>query len=477
VDSLHGIVFKKEDNRVVRFANKVYRFLNDKGNENVLLIMPNDNDGFKLAGNILSQSMEALQSSEDCLLFLADGGTLKTKTAQNFASSSIVQYRYCVNISGKLLTKLGRAKKRDLRPLDVKSPIIMGSPTFFAKCRHQNKISFNGSRINLNILGVSRLLTVRRAIIYSKYLFQASRDSKLYTIAELRRSSIPITYIGTDADDLAIDMIQKTLLTENVFGFTNETLNKLGSKMTPKVDFKSIGYAPASLNPGIKVPDPFSDCDAMFANAQKILESNRQSNYELSSRQTYALRKAMSIYRLLKASSVPALDVKYYSDRANVLHELQNEFARIARQVANEPSLMEAAMNIETAIALSLKKVQTNAKSDSIKNFINQNKAVMLVTWSKPEAEVAKNFFGVKTCSTKHLETAEHLLFGGLWSTWRFLDAIRQANPVKVDVIGWEGEVEEYTEFCERYAKASNFLYNRALEVDRKISGVNEKSK
>lgn len=462
-------VFKR-DNPVVRAATKALQFLANKGSENVLLIMPNESDGFKLAGNVLDKSMKMLESVQDCLLFLADGGLLKTIAAQNVSFTSIVQLRYCFSISGKLLTKLGPAKKRELNPREVGYLIIMGSPTYFSKLRHRGEITFEGNKIKLSILGAERSFRLRRAVIFSDYLFQASPRSKLFTIGELRKYSIPIVYIGTDADYVSIEVIQKALLTENVFGFTNESLNRLGSRLEPKLDFRVLGYSPFILNEAQGVPDTFSECDEMFRSARELLEQPERSDPEDATKLKGIFRKSRSIYKLLKSSSVPPLEVKYYSDRANHLTELRSDLSKMIGKLDDKPNLWQAAMNIETAVALCLRKLEDTTKSIAVRKFLERNKNTTLITWSRPEAEFAKTFYGVRTCSTKLVETSDSLLFGGLWSPWRFFDAIRQANPSKIDLIGWQGEVDEYNDFRVRYSKASDFLYNRALDVDRKIA-------
>jgi hypothetical protein len=460
----------RRDSPVLRAATKACHFLANTGSENVLLIMPNENDGFKLAGNILGQSMKMIESAQDCLLFLADGGLLKTISAENVSFASIVQLRYCFSVSGKLLTRLSRVKKRELNAREVGSLIVMGSPTYFSKLRHRGEITFEGNKINLSIMGLKRTFRLRRAVIFSDYLFQASPRSKLFTIGDLRKYSIPIIYIGTDADYVSIEIIQKAMLTENVFGFTNESLNRLGQRLQPKLDFKSLGYSPFILNEGQGVPDTFSECDEMFGSARELLEQPERSDPEDAAKLKGIFRRSKSIYKLLKSSSVPPLEVKYYSDRANHLQELRSELVRMIGKLDNEPTLSQAAMNIETGVAMCLRKLEDKSKSNAVRKFLEMNKDATLMTWSKPEAEFAKGFYGARTCSTKLVEPSDNLLFGGLLSPWRFFDAIRQANPIKIDLIGWQGEVDEYNEFRSRYSQASEFLYNRAVDVDRKIA-------
>lgn len=109
-------------------------------------------------------------------------------------------------------------------------------------------------------------------------------------------------------------------------------------------------------------------------------------------------------------------------------------------------------------------------KTKAITSFLNSNPDFVLVTMSKPEASVPAEFFGVHAESMREIADGQKLLFPGLYSTWKFLDAVRRANPSVVKLIGWSSEVELYEQFKQKYLEASRFLYEHDVAVARLVS-------
>jgi hypothetical protein len=439
-----------------------------RSRKDCLLIQPNETEGFQLAECALSDLLYDCQP-KDCVLFLSDGGLAKTTKARSIFAGLFTQDRWVLNFSGKLYTKLRRDRRQSLTIDEIKGPIIEGAISHFVKLLKQGTTTITGRKLRIMFGGREAEFGIVGAVLFFKYLFLASPMSKMFAMSQLRKTGIPSVCITTDADPTAISMITNALNTDCVFGFTEKTIELLSEINNRWLGYQTDGHL--VFEEGISVPSVYEDAETAFARAKHLLESASSSPSERvvldALRAIY--RQVRRIFVLIRASSLPATEVLYYSRLAG---ELTLARQRIEELVAGitDPQLHEAATMLDTGMAVAAVQMSRTEKTEVIKSFLRENNDFVLVTATRPEAVVAKDHFGTRAVPMRDIAEGDKIVFAGLYSTWRFLDVVRRIKPAFVRLIGWSSEVGVYENFRRNYSKASEILYKYDMALAKSLS-------
>jgi hypothetical protein len=454
-------------NKVVKAACRVANYFH-KQNSNCLIILPDEEDAFQVAGFAITRAINQI-GSKDCVLFLCDGGTQKAIEAENVFKVPFIRWVYVINIGGKILTKLRRGRRKELSASDIHAPLVAGATTYFVKRIKQRIIDLSDRTMDATVLGIDSHYNIRRSIIFSKYLFLHSPKSKLFAIGELRKYGIPITCIGTDADIVAINMLKDSLKTDFVFGFTKESINRIAPKIGLEKELLDDKYKKFEMVVGVPVKSDFGVFYDKVRQAQNVLQRAPKDE-----RETKHFEKLKSVFKklrkdvpLLIASSVPPVYVTYYSGLMQELDAVRGALRKIYEETMETEmiSLRSASILLDNGLALLQVELGKREKLEAIKSYLESNSGFKMVAWYKSEAEAASRFFGSVVTPVKEISNADKLLFGGFRSSWKFLDAVRHAKPAKVSLVSWDVEVQEYNDFAKKYLQASEFLLQKSIEL------------
>jgi hypothetical protein len=434
--------------------------------EDCLLVQPNELDGFRLTECALSDLLYDCRP-KDCVLFLSDGGLAKTTSAHSIFAGLFTQDRWVMNFNGKLLTKLRRDRRKSLTIEDIKGPIVEGAISHFVKLLKQGKTSIAGRKLRITFGEKQAEFRIVGAVVFFKYLFLASPMSKMFALSQLKKTDIPVVCITTDAHPTAINMIVKALRTDCVFGFTEKTIELLSKAQGMSLGYKADNYL--IFEEGISIPSAFGDAEIAFSRAKHLLENastSRERDTLMALRAVY--REVRRSFFLIRASSLPANEVLYYSRLASELSLTRQKIKQLIAATA-EPQLSEAAAMLDAGLAIAAIQMSRTEKTEAIKSFLKENTDFILVTATRPEAVVAKDYFSVRAEPMRDITEGDKIVFSGLYSTWRFLDVVRRVKPTLVRLIGWSSEVDLYEDFRQNYSKASEILYKYDLALAKSL--------
>jgi hypothetical protein len=404
-------------------------------------------------------------------MFLSDGGLAKTKTAKSAFAGLFTCDRWVLNFNDRVLTRLRPTRKKLLTIDEVQGPIFEGAISYFAKRLKTGETTIHSRILPFTLGGRKAEFRIVGTVIFFKYLFLGSPRSKLFALSELRRNRIPCVCVTTDADGNAIKMVANALGTDCIFGFTEKTLDLISERAEAGLTIDRPKCP--SFEEGISVPSVFSETEEALSLAARLLGSANPDAKERDAltQLRKAYRGARKIFYMVRASSLPATQVLFYSGRLLPdLATIRMKIGELASDISNS-QMREAAAMLEAGLAVAQVQTSRTEKTEAIRSFLNSNPDFVLVTMSKPEASVAADFFEVHAESMREIADGQKLLFPGLYSTWKFLDAVRRTNPLVVKLIGWSSEVELYEQFREKYLQASQLLYERDIEVAKLMSG------
>lgn len=452
----------------IKATARALTFFHDRLQDCVLVLNSHE-DAVKASDYAITDLFSNL-GRDECILYLCDGGVSRAIESKTTYGGTFLRWRYVLNLSGKVLNKLGR-KRKWLKREDVASPLIVSAASHLAKQVKRKILDLNGGRITTTVLGMKRDFKVKRCVMYSRYLFLRSPMYKLFILGELRRNGIPVTCICTDGDSQAIQMLKGGLKTDNVFGFTNDTANLLAKDAKAKLPDE---YRAFKLEDSISVPSLYPNAEVRMKEARLAIARAKMEDESpiLRARVKEMLLVTTREYNNIRACSLPPTHVKQFSTTLGQLRGFVPMLSEASAEAMENKTqyLYQAATSLGSALDIIMAQIPNEEKFNKIRTFVQENPKTRMIPWTRFEGDALSAALGIDVVYQASNSEAGVVLFGGLLSTWQMLERIRKNHPAQVKLIGWDIESLEYDSFRQRYHEASDLLYRYDKDLALRIS-------